>query len=455
MFNRSLTRKSSESVGRLVASRYNVRSKDEKGDLILYNSYTGQISVFSQGCAGTVIEILRRGVDISQAGDGVINLLFEMGFLIDENVDEFSRGNLQKKLDTLQDRILNLIIMPNEDCNFRCVYCYESFVKNKMPGEIQDRIVALVAREIDRYDGLSISWFGGEPLTVMDVVTSLSLRLMTICKRQNKSYVSNMTTNGYLLTRANLETLLKLRVTSFQITLDGDRDTHDTHRVTQHGMPTFEAIYKNLLDAKNTRYRFSIVLRSNVDHENLKSMRQLMDKYVEEFSSDERFTFHFVPVLQLSSESDVNLRLCSTRDVFPLIEEASSVGLNFGLYEPMTKPHGSVCYAAKPTSFVIGSDGMLYKCTVAFDNPLNHVGNLLEDGLMELYYDRYALWISNGATEDPSCQRCFFRPSCQGEACPLQRIETGEAPCPPIKTEIKSYLRLITKQRNETPIHFD
>ncbi|MDT2291791.1 hypothetical protein P7H15_01100 [Paenibacillus larvae] len=65
---------------------------------------------------------------------------------------------------------------------------------------------------------------------------------------------------------------------------------------------------------------------------------------------------------------------------------------------------------------------MIYKCTVAFNNPYNHVGDLLENGQMILDQERWSLWITGGVNEDPMCTKCFFRPSCQGNACPLNGL---------------------------------
>lgn len=105
------------------------------------------------------------------------------------------------------------------------------------------------------------------------------------------------------------------------------------------------------------------------------------------------------------------------------------------------QPEGYVCYAAKPTSIVIGSDGTLYKCTVAFDNELNHVGKLLPDGTLDLNEERFNLWVKDYVEEDKGCQNCHFMPTCHGSACPLIRIEQGRRPCPPPKRNMEAAMR--------------
>jgi len=434
-----------EARNQYVSSRFNVRTQDEAGNLLLLNSYSGQFLTVPKQWKDEVIQLLDRGTE--DPTRELAEPLIAKGFLISSTVDEFMRANLQHKESLYKNRMLNLILMPNENCNFRCIYCYESFAKNRMDEGTQQGVVEFVRREMHKYDRLHISWFGGEPLTALDIVETLSVEFIKICVEQGKKYSSNMTTNGYLLTPDVFERLYQLGVRSHQITFDGTKETHDRHRIRIDGDGTFDVILANVIAMKQSPHEgFKIVIRSNIDEDN----RGVMDEYIslmaKEFADDNRFAHHFVPVQMLGGDHDTNIHLCDTKDILPLMEQAQEEGLTFSLYRQMFQPYGSVCYAAKPSSFVIGSDGMVYKCTVAFDEERNHVGQLYPSGVMELYYDRLALWLANGAAEDPTCQKCYFRPACQGEACPLERIEKDRTPCPPTKKNIKAYMRLIAKE---------
>jgi uncharacterized protein len=95
-----------------------------------------------------------------------------------------------------------------------------------------------------------------------------------------------------------------------------------------------------------------------------------------------------------------------------------------------------------PNSIVVGSDGMVYKCTVAFDNPINHVGQLHPDGRIEIYHQRFAQWVADGAT-DATCQSCQVHPICHGSSCPLIRIEENQRPCPPVRKDLPAFIRLL------------
>jgi uncharacterized protein len=94
---------------------------------------------------------------------------------------------------------LNLIILPTEACNFRCTYCYETFENRKMPRPVVTGIKSLIDRRGTDLDELEISWFGGEPLLALDVITEISKHALHVAKTEGFTFRSGMTTNGYFL----------------------------------------------------------------------------------------------------------------------------------------------------------------------------------------------------------------------------------------------------------------
>ena len=65
----------------------------------------------------------------------------------------------------------------------------------------------------------------------------------------------------------------------------------------------------------------------------------------------------------------------SNKKIWELTDEAITQGLSMSpMVADSLMPSASVCYAAKPHSLVVGSDGQLYKCTLSFDEEFNKVG---------------------------------------------------------------------------------
>lgn len=444
MFDRDTTQINKVKNLTLKPSRFNVISRGIE-DVKLYNSFTGKIVKFTGEDTDDLLHTIRtKEINYSET-NRLVDFLVDEKFLINSEIDEFRKATAQKVRKLSEDRTLNLIIMPNEDCNFRCVYCYEDFEKSEMKEKTINGLINYVKHNIRKYEALVVSWFGGEPLISFNVIQKLSKELMEICENEGVEYVAGITTNGYKLTTEVFRELLDYKVLGYQITLDGTKETHDQFRVGKNGEETFDTIVENMKNIRDMDEErgFQIMIRSNISEGTFPVMHEFIDFISEEFVDDPRFKMHFVSVKNLKGDQSGDIHLCDTKELFPFYNHAEKKGFDFSFYKQTLQPGGSECYAALPDSFVIGSDGMVYKCTVAFNNPLNHVGNILENGEMEIYEERLALWLSGGANEDSACTSCYFRPSCQGNACPLERIEANKTPCPPIKRNIKRYIDLV------------
>lgn len=109
----------------------------------------------------------------------------------------------------------------------------------------------------------------------------------------------------------------------------------------------------------------------------------------------------------------------------------------------MYKPTKMICYAANPNSLVIGSDGLVYKCTVAFDLKENIIGKI-QNGEVNLNFTKHKMWVNNGFENSDKCCDCKFVPVCYGKFCPLEKIINKKEPCPPFSTYIQRYLEVLT-----------
>src|SRR5262245_33525306 len=99
-------------------------------------------------------------------------------------------------LPMLSDRALELIILPTEQCNFRCTYCYEDFSIGRMMKKTVVGIRHLMQRRAPDLTGLQLSWFGGEPLLARSIVYELcDLAQQLALSNPTMSYTSSMTTN--------------------------------------------------------------------------------------------------------------------------------------------------------------------------------------------------------------------------------------------------------------------
>lgn len=432
-------------LAKYVPSRFNVRSRTKKGSLVLYNSYTGAVVTIPNQQEEIVLQAIHPKIGFEGEPTPFIQNLIDGGFLVPAGTDELRRAQRLHQYETHKSQALHLIIMPTENCNFRCVYCYESFERDKMELDVREGLKNFIRQKCSQIRFLNIHWFGGEPLFAADVVEELSQSFMESCAKYGVRYSAAMTTNGFLLDEAMFNRMAAAGVNRYQITLDGTAHTHNQRRILAEGGDTFATIFDNLQAMHRSSHPFNVKVRVNFDRENLDEIPVLMDSIREKMEHDSRYEMSFHRIGQWGGPNDDNLPVCDHKQAYDLFEMAKDKGFSLGFLNHLLQPRGSVCYAANPFSFVFGSDGTVYKCTVALDDERNKVGKLHRNGFLELDDDKYTLWVTSGEEVDSTCQSCFYRPSCQGNACPLERIQNDVRPCPPQKQNIKKVLQVIAE----------
>lgn len=419
----------------------------EDGTLRMYNSMNGvnSLLIVEPQVKDFVIAALTDNKSINDSPEYIKTELIKRGYLIPQERDEDYLVKIKQAELILDERYLHLIIMPTEQCNFRCKYCYETFEKGKMSKALQDAIIKFVKKNILNYVGLSVVWFGGEPLMALDVVEYLSENFLKICKAAKRTYVSGMTTNGYNLTSDVFDRLYKLKILTYQITLDGFKYQHDNQRVLANGDGTFDKIVNNLISIKNKRTLGTVfTIRTNFTKAIVENIDNYLNFYKQTFGDDPRFSLYVQEAGDWGGERVKNF----SDELIPFVrkvvlDKIKEHGITFGQSSHFNELQCELntCYAAKKNSFVIGSDGIIYKCTVHFDFPDNSVGKLNNDGSMEINENFYK-WIMPFAHTEDKCVGCFSRAGCLPVKCPYSLMKSGNTYCAPMGGEnLGMYLR--------------
>ena len=310
-----------------------------------------------------------------------------------------------KIANALTNDILTLIIFPTEQCNFRCFYCYESFELGKMNTQTVEAILKLVKTRASSLKQLNISWFGGEPLMAKDIVLYLSEEFQKLAKEFDFAYNGSMTTNGYYLDNKLLKILVDLGVTSYQITLDGTKESHDKIRVMKNQIGSFDTIWGNLLSFREIDSQFNIILRIHYTPSTIADIKNFAPILVDTFKNDNRFNLYFKNVSKLGSENDDILSTCTNNETQEYQMELGLLAKDFNVIE--TEPD-YICYASEANSYMIRSDGSVGKCTVALKDDVNNIGRLKPNGELELDQDKFRLWSIGLQTEDADHLSCPY-----------------------------------------------
>lgn len=313
---------------------------------------------------------------------------------------------------------LHLIVMPTEQCNLRCTYCYEDFALEKMSPETVAGIKRLLDSRAPELSELVLDWFGGEPLLAADIVEEVQQHALRLAEAHPALHArGSMTTNAVKLDLPMFERMVAAGVVDYQISLDGPKEHHDTKRVHAGGQPTFDRIWRNLVAASRTDLDFRIMLRIHVDGDNEASLPRLLDSCRETFGGDPRFRVWFRPLSKLGGNNDETLNVLEEQEDDARVKELRQLSVDAGLSEaPCEKEDADpmVCYASRANSFVIRSDGYLGKCTVALSNPRNRVGRLRPDGTVDIETERMLPWM-----------RGLFSGEKSELMCPLQTLEAS------------------------------
>jgi uncharacterized protein len=309
----------------------------------------------------------------------------------------------------LRNDSLHLILLPTEHCNFRCTYCYEDFIVGRMEAATIQGVKRLIDRRIDGLEGLTVSWFGGEPLLALPIVEDISQHIVTLAASWPQlHYHGDMTTNGYFLDRPLFDRLVGLGIRLFQISLDGPALAHDRTRIRADGLGTFKQIWENLCAIRASAAPVSMLLRVHLTPENLPLMPDFLTEIRETFLDDARFTVLLKPIERLGGPNDAAMTIIAREDRARIMADFEAI-----LRQGVATRHAifdapEICYAARPNSFVIRANGIVGKCTVGLTDPANMVGRLSADGRLEIDNARLRPWLRGWSTMDTQTLGCPY-----------------------------------------------
>jgi len=302
---------------------------------------------------------------------------------------------------------LHLILLPTEACNFRCVYCYETFQQKRMEPWVVTGVKRLLDRRAAGLDHLTLSWFGGEPLLAPDIIDDVMEHAGRLRDAHPELVVSSdITTNAFLLSPDRAARLLDLGVTQFQISFDGPREWHDRKRIRPGGKGTFDRIWENLKGLRDLDRPCHVMVRLHVDRENEPALPEFLDALAREFGTDARFELFARALGRFGGPNDESLPTFDSTEARAAVDRVRAQAVARGLRLKPLPAGTAICYAAHRNSFLVRSNGALNKCTLALDHPGNQVGRLNEDGTVVIDRGRILPWmrgLSSGAAEALAC----------------------------------------------------
>ena len=151
-----------------------------------------------------------------------------------------------------------------------------------MSNEVKQRILKLIDNIVSKQDiqYFELDWFGGEPLLCYkNMVQPISEFTKSVCEEKKVFFISGITTNGYLINTEMIDFFKKVNMQSFQITLDGSKDIHDTIRYTHSNKGSYDRIVHNIILLTRELKPQNLSLRINYTSKSFSSIGCIIDSF--------------------------------------------------------------------------------------------------------------------------------------------------------------------------------
>ena len=353
----------------------------------------------------------------------------EWGFFVKQDVDEVDILRYRHKMKVIDSRDYHLVINPTLECNFSCWYCYQEHPKGYMSEKTKQMVMSHIKYMIEKkhITQLDLGWFGGEPLLYFDeVVYPISSYAKLLCGKHNIPYRAQITTNGSKIDLAMIKKMKEIRLTSFQITIDGDPKRHNLIR-NEKGKPSFDTIMNNIYNLCENIEDVRITLRLNYDNKTLESedVKKVFEAIPKKYRKSIFPSFHRVWQTVKNQNADAG-SIIENRKQLSLYEYCKDLGFM------ATSPANAFaigrhykCYADRGYHTEINYDGKVYSCTARNYSEESEIGSLLENGEIIYNTEMRVKKLSKAPFENEMCLQCRYLPICLGP-CYQKAMETDK-----------------------------
>lgn len=435
---------------KLQKSKYSFFVEKENGNYIAYSSLSGSVVHLHEEKYIEMLKSVLNRDSFEYEDNDFFNILTDNQIFVDENTDEsLLVRHLYEEYINRSDK-LEIMLIVTRQCNFRCVYCGQPHVDEKMDSNDYQAILKFIENKLltNKFNSVHVTFFGGEPLIEGEKICDFLKKLKSLLaklstKRKEITFTAGMSTNGYLLTPKLFDKLIRLNCDSYQISIDGMSYTHDKMRPLASGKPSWERIIDNLKYMTSTNKPFRVTLRTNYNIDVAESLVEFYE-FVGKNLKDDRINIYYETIKDHGNEQTPET-VCGMEELVLDIDIAQLIkenGLTCSNTTTRLLPCSRICYASKPNHFIFDEKDQILKCSFALDSPENVIGQLKEDGSYSFNSNNYYNWIYKDYLAFEKCQDCKALPLCFGKRCPKSIIQSGQVFCNTdiIHAEIEGFL---------------
>jgi uncharacterized protein len=351
--------------------------------------------------------------------------LVECGILVESEGDDDAR--LRVFLERAREGIpgtMYVTLMPTLACNLACDYCFQKDhpAFNRATSHTEDSTVEWVLRKVDdaATPKLVVHYFGGEPLTRKDYLLRTAEIFSAAMRARGGSFSWEMTTNGIGLDLGFVRTMRGFGEGAIKVTLDGDKETHDTSRVYRGGKPTFDEILGNLVAVARAGTGVRLRLGGNFKPGQVGSYEKLILR-LKALKLEGAFDLvRFKPVIDTDDEASTCTSCASVEGEeahamqhLSRAVDASGLSMTRGEHQVPVGP----CELHWKNQYIVDPDGYVYKCPAIAGRSDLAVASVSKPG------ERTAPLLELRPWE--KCGDCPFLPVCVGGCLGGKFLQTG------------------------------
>jgi len=359
--------------------------------------------------------------------------LIEEGILIDSNIIEeqllrhaytYAKYNKNKS---------HLTICPTLDCNFICPYCYEAKECGKMDDNVKDgRLKYIEDLLIMGIEEVIVTWYGGEPLLYPDIIVYLSMGIKKLCELYNVKFTQSMISNGHLLNKKNVSLLKSLNINKVQITVDGDKTTHDKRRMLKNGGGTYSTIIKNINELSKSNIK--VIVRVNIDRSNINALNDVINKFID---VNNVYCYPALVTLEENQSLLQKKRCYGYGDFKKIYYELEYEQFSNKVISSLVGVGVQCCFAEHCYSSIIDYKGNIYKCLNDIGKTKYKVGSIFDKKQNEV---PISIYMGRDPFSEEECRSCVYLPICYG-GCANEYFVNGKHKCISEKYLIEKFIK--------------
>lgn len=303
-------------------------------------------------------------------------------------------------------------------CNLKCKHCGSRAGNNQYTDELTTEEIKNAFKQIaDSMDvsDIFINVTGGEPLMRKDLYDVMEYATNTL------GFHWGMTSNGMLLTDANIEKLKKAKLDTIAISIDGLEKTHDSFR----GVPgSYKTIINNIQKLKEANFLNHIQVTTVFHKENIDELEELYN-VMQSLNLDSWRLATIDPIGRAMDNKNLLLNGTEIKKVLDFIKnnkKNKKLKLLYGCpgylgldYENEVRPKYFNCRTGISIASIL-YNGNLFVCPDVPRIPRLIQGNIRKDSFKDVWENKYKEFRLEDRTSCIECQKCDKWEYCLGGA---------------------------------------